>query len=176
MKIKRILVPVDLSSNSLAALDYVADFAKPYRAEVVALFILEPDAYAAMGTLYGAAAEESAKLVRDQEAFAREELVKLAKAAKRRMPKFRTLVRAGSPATTIVSQAQKLGADLIAMATHGRSGLTRMLLGSVAEKVVRTAPCPVLTVRPAKTKGRRKARPKAARKTARTKTNRRASA
>lgn len=56
-------------------------------------------------------------------------------------------VTAGHPAETIVRVAQERSADLIVMGTHGRTGLQRALLGSVAEKVVRLAPCPVLTVR-----------------------------
>jgi nucleotide-binding universal stress UspA family protein len=54
----------------------------------------------------------------------------------------------GQAASAIVRQAEQVRADLIVMGTHGRSGLPHMLLGSVAEKVVRTASCPVLTVRP----------------------------
>jgi nucleotide-binding universal stress UspA family protein len=53
----------------------------------------------------------------------------------------------GHPAETIVRVAQERGADLIVMSTHGRTGLQHVLLGSVAEKVVRLAPCPVLTVK-----------------------------
>ena len=56
-------------------------------------------------------------------------------------------VAAGPPAETIVHVARERGADLIVMGTHGRTGLSHMLLGSVAEKVVRLAPCPVLTVK-----------------------------
>ncbi len=56
-------------------------------------------------------------------------------------------VATGSPAETIVRIAQERGADLIVMGTQGRTGLSHVLLGSVAEKVVRLAPCPVLTVR-----------------------------
>ena len=56
-------------------------------------------------------------------------------------------VAVGHPADTIVRVAQERGADLIVMGTHGRTGLQHVLLGSVAEKVVRLAPCPVLTVR-----------------------------
>jgi nucleotide-binding universal stress UspA family protein len=53
----------------------------------------------------------------------------------------------GDPADTVTRRAQELGADLIAMTTHGRTGLGRLLLGSVAESVIRKAPCPVLLVR-----------------------------
>ena len=56
-------------------------------------------------------------------------------------------VAAGHPAETIVRMARELAVDLIIMATHGRTGVSHLLLGSVAEHVVRHAPCPVLTVR-----------------------------
>jgi nucleotide-binding universal stress UspA family protein len=64
-------------------------------------------------------------------------------------------VATGSPAETIVRVAHMRGADLIVMGTHGRTGLPHVLLGSVAEKVVRLAPCPVLTVKATQTGGKR---------------------
>ena len=60
---------------------------------------------------------------------------------------WKIAVRPGRPATEIVEAARELAADLIVIATHGRTGLQHVLLGSVAENVVRHAPCPVLTVR-----------------------------
>jgi nucleotide-binding universal stress UspA family protein len=65
-------------------------------------------------------------------------------------------MQTGTPAVVIASAAKKLKADLIVMSTHGRTGLSHLLLGSVAEKVVRTAPCPVLTVPGSALKTRRK--------------------
>jgi len=59
----------------------------------------------------------------------------------------RTFVRTGSPYQEIVDLATDERADLVAMGTHGRSGMSRLLLGSVADRVIRLAPCPVLTVR-----------------------------
>jgi universal stress protein A len=59
------------------------------------------------------------------------------------------LVRAGEPATLTARLADELGVDLIVMATHGHKGLARIVLGSVAERVLREAPCPVVTLRPA---------------------------
>ena len=59
-----------------------------------------------------------------------------------------TCIRDGEPAETIRNRAEEIEADLIAMGTRGNSGVTRILLGSVAERVLRTAPCPVLTVKP----------------------------
>jgi universal stress protein A len=59
-----------------------------------------------------------------------------------------TLLKTGDARDMIIQAAQELGVDLIVMGTHGRRGVSRALLGSVAETVVRTAPCPVLTIRP----------------------------
>jgi nucleotide-binding universal stress UspA family protein len=63
-------------------------------------------------------------------------------------PSTREFVRTGMPAPTIVSKAKEWPADLIVIASHGRSGVARALLGSVAEGIMRSAPCPVLVVRP----------------------------
>ena len=147
--LKRFLVPTDLSPNALAGLEYAANLASRFDSEVVALFVLEPVTYAAMSTVYGAGAQW-ATLFKEEEIYARRELARLEKTWKRRIPKLRTLMQTGTAAATIVGTAAKLKADLIVMGTHGRSGLSRVLVGSVAERVVRTAPCPVLTVRPAK--------------------------
>ena len=59
----------------------------------------------------------------------------------------RTVVQAGIPSDVIIGMAKELNADLVVMGTHGRHGLQHVILGSIAERVVRTAPCPVLTVR-----------------------------
>jgi nucleotide-binding universal stress UspA family protein len=76
-----------------------------------------------------------------------EELEKWAGAARSKGISVRTLVRTGSPYQEIVNLATDERADLVAMGTHGRSGVSRLLLGSVADRVIRLAPCPVLTVR-----------------------------
>jgi len=73
------------------------------------------------------------------------ELVK--KQAKKEGVKFFSSVLEGNPAVEIVKYAQENGADLIVVGTLGRGGLSRFLLGSTAEKVIRTAPCPVMVVR-----------------------------
>jgi nucleotide-binding universal stress UspA family protein len=61
--------------------------------------------------------------------------------------KTRSLMRVGAPFLEIINMAQSEGADLIVMGTHGRTGLSHVLMGSVAERVVNKAPCPVLTIR-----------------------------
>lgn len=80
---------------------------------------------------------------------AREEMARLAERLGARGLRVETRIAEGHPATRILEHAAEVGADVIAMGTHGRSGLDRLLLGSTAERVVSAAPCPVLTVRSA---------------------------
>ena len=76
--------------------------------------------------------------------------LKLRKIAKSKLKSFdvEIIVEVSSPATMIVKQAAKLRADLVIIATHGRTGIKRYLLGSVAEHLVARCPCPLLTIRP----------------------------
>jgi len=160
MKLKRILVPTDLSDRSLRALDYAIDFAKPFDAEIVALFVIEPIVYATPTDLYGASVDLGL-ILREQERSAREQLTRLQRQYGKRAAKVRMVSQTGTAHVTITAAAKKLKADMIIMSTHGRTGLSHLFLGSVAEKVVRTAQCPVLTVRAGATKGgarRRKGR------------------
>ncbi len=161
MTIKRILVPIDFSDTSLWALDYAIEFGKPFRPEVVVLFVVEPVYYATPAELYGPATNVSA-LLDEQRRIGAEQLARLARDLKKRRVKSRALLQTGTPYQVIVDTAKRVKADLIVMATHGRTGLSHMLLGSVAERVVRGAVCPVLTVRGAararKTRGAPRAR------------------
>ena len=145
-KIQRIQVPVDFSPASLKALDYAADFAKPLGAGLSVLFVIEP-IYYAVPDLAGAAAGTAVGLLEEQRASGKRQLERLqARYAKRRI-KLRTLMQTGTPYQTIVDAAKSLKANLIVMSTHGRTGVSHLLLGSVAERVVRSATCPVLTIR-----------------------------
>jgi len=145
MTIKSILVPVDLSEASVQALDYAIDFAKPFKSEIVILFVIEPLYYAG----------DLGLLLEEQQRIARAELTQLERRVAKHRLACRTIVLRGTPYSEIVAGAKKYKADLILMGTHGRTGLSHLLLGSVADRVVRTAHCPVLTIRP-KPKARRK--------------------
>ena len=151
MKIKRILVPVDFSANSLHALDYAVDFSKPFKAELMVLFVVEPIYYAVPDFAGGAAAAIGGAARRA--APQRPRAAPAARAALRQAPHQAARAPADAAAAyqAIVDTAKKVKADLIVMATHGRTGVSHLLLGSVAERVVRAAPCPVLTVRAGKT-------------------------
>lgn len=146
MKLTRILVPTDLSPASLSALEYAGELARPFNAEVVVLFVVEPIVYATPSDLYGAAADLGTVL-QEQERSGRAQLLKIQARYRKKLPKLRAVQQTGTPYLVITTAAKKLKADMIVMSTHGRTGLSHLFLGSVAEKIVRTSPCPVLTVR-----------------------------
>jgi nucleotide-binding universal stress UspA family protein len=162
--ITRILVPVDFSDASLRALDYAVEFGRRRMAQLIVLHAVEPVYYPALEATYGIGFDLGN--VYDQiEQAARTRLARLAGELRARRVKVRTLLAQGTAHQVIVDSAAKLKADLIVMSTHGRSGLSHALLGSVAERVLRTAKCPVVTVRgrrpragspPAKRPGRRR--------------------
>lgn len=145
-KIKRILVPIDFSTYSMKALDYAADFAAPLGAELMVLFVVEP-IYYAVPDLAGAAAGTVGGLLEEQKKAGKAQLLKLQTRYAKKRIKLRTLLQTGTPYQSIVDAAKTLKADLVVMGTHGRTGIAHALLGSVAERVVRHCPCPVLTLR-----------------------------
>ncbi len=149
---KRILVPVDFSPPSLQALDYAIEFGRPFKAEFIILNVFDP-IYPMAGNMY--APVYSLDLVsQDLQRSAREHLARLGTQLQKRHLTVRTLLGVGAPYSVIVDTAKKLKADLIIMSTHGRTGLSHMFIGSVAERVVRSATCPVLTVRAEKPRRR----------------------
>ncbi len=154
MRIKRILLPSDLSVASIPAERLAADLGRTLGAEVVLLFCAAPVDASSILT-----ASEVASVLQEQDKAARAELARRAVLLGKRAPRIRTLFVTGKAASAITETARKLRADLIVIGTHGRSGFSRLMIGSVAERVVRTATCPVLTVR---SQGRRNAQKKRA--------------
>lgn len=140
-KIKKILVPTDFSPSSKVAVDYAATIAKQFHAEIVLIHVIESSAYSVTDTLivvnHEAALKTTAEALMDN----------LHKACVERGLSVTTDLVSGVPYREIVKKAERDGIDLIVIGTHGRTGVERLLLGSVAEKVVRLATCPVLTVR-----------------------------
>jgi universal stress protein A len=148
MLVKRILVPVDFSKDSLNAVTYAAEFARPFGAELLLLYVVEPIYYATPTDPYAVNANV-ATLIEEQRRLGEQQLARLGADLKKKGQPFRALIKSGSPPQLITDTAKRQRASLIIMATHGRTGLAHMFMGSVAEKVVRTASCPVLTVRAA---------------------------
>jgi len=138
-KVRSILVPVDFSKSSLDAVSLALTVARKYKAELTLLHVIE--------TLHPDLLIDITQSQRDARVAGHERLGKLADATKKAWPHTGRELRTGHPVTTITALAKRTNADLIVMGTHGRTGLKRGLLGSVAERVVRHAPCPVLVVR-----------------------------
>ena len=138
MNIKRILFPTDFSDNSEAARQTAASLARASGADLLVVHVQEPPPHVADRGFSGYAEQLN-------EEDARQQLHETATADPRVSCEERLL--AGEPADTIVRCADDEQADLIVIGSHGRTGLARLLLGSVAEAVVRRARCPVLTVK-----------------------------
>lgn len=146
--IKNVLVATDFSECSDAALTYARALAGQFGARLHVLHAVEfigAVDVAGIG-VYSMAAPE---LLDEIENTARAQLDKMISASDRDLLKVKVVLASVSPpATAIVQYAKDENIDLIVVGTHGRRGLSHLLLGSVAERVVREAPCPVLTVRP----------------------------
>jgi nucleotide-binding universal stress UspA family protein len=138
---KRIVVPVDFSQVSLDALDYAVEFARAHRSELLILHLIEPIAHTRFIPNVG-------EILEHQRADAMEKLAGLEKRVRRRFTRFRSEIHFGPADEQIPELAKKARADLIIMATHGHIGFSHFFVGSVAERVVRLANCPVLTVKP----------------------------
>lgn len=145
ISLNRILFPTDFSEFSLHALKYAQSFAEAYKAEIHILHIVDEASlyWMAMGPNslpIGPSSEELLDVARKEMAdFLSEHLAE--------SKNIQSEVALGRPFSEIIRYARDTKIDLIVLCTHGRSGLQHALLGSVTEKVVRKAPCPVLTVR-----------------------------
>jgi universal stress protein A len=138
MTVRKVLCPVAFEENSLAVLKLAKEIAAAQGATLLLVHVAPIVMVPMEWTLepYKAAAED-----------ARERLQKIASQLGNEV-KCEIIVRVGDPPQGIIAVATNAKADLIVMATHGRTGLSHFVLGSVAERVVREAPCPVLTIRP----------------------------
>lgn len=141
---KRILCAVDFSAHSRRALDHAVAIARWYEARVTALYVFSTAPLAAVGP--GALAFEPLVLTDTDRERLVSDVREFAAAESAPGVAIDAAVREGFPATEIVEYARTIDADLLVLGTHGRSGVERLLLGSVAERVLRRAGCPVLTV------------------------------
>jgi len=150
MDIRHILAPTDFSDYSKKALSDALELAQTFGAKLSLLHVIEPPPYPIEGFAPSAV---GADLLGDLERQASAELAQVLPDAQEATIEVTRAVAIGAPSQTIVETAEAEHVDLIGMATHGRTGLSHLLIGSVAERVVRTAPCPVLTIRPPAEKG-----------------------
>lgn len=144
--LKKILLATDFSDASAAAAAYARAFADAFSASIHVLHVLEDLAAHAWTTEVYVAALPGVH--EEMERQARERLEAAFPPEERERYRVVTVLRTGSPFVEIVRYAREEGMDLIVLGTHGRGPIAHMLLGSVAERVVRKAHCPVLTVRP----------------------------
>jgi len=140
--LEHLLVPVDFGESSQGALEMAIQLAQQLKARVTLVHVYEIPSY-----VYGGMTYATADLFAPIEEGARIHLDGLVAKVKERVPDVRGVLRRGNAAPEILAVAEQVKPDLLVMGTHGRTGMTRMLLGSVAEKIVRLAPVPVLTVR-----------------------------
>ncbi|MDQ1274342.1 MAG: hypothetical protein QG591_2972 [Planctomycetota bacterium] len=143
VNIKNILCPIDYSVYSEMALKYAIEFAEKYQAKLYLVHVLDirvydindPDLY-------------NVNIV-DEETInkLRERLLKCVNEDTKSKISVEAIIIQGVPFAEIIRTAKECKIDLIVLGTHGRTGLSHALMGSVAEKVVRKAPCPVLTIR-----------------------------
>jgi nucleotide-binding universal stress UspA family protein len=141
----RIVVPTDFNAPSQAALEYARRLAARFGSAIRILHVVE-DA-TARGFVGDGLALSAAEIEAEELASARLRLAHLLTPANQTACETRVDAIIGPPARTIVEYAAATGAGLIVMGTHGRKGLAHLVMGSVAEEVMRTASCPVLTVR-----------------------------
>jgi universal stress protein A len=141
---KRILVPLDFSEQSTRALEYAKMLGKALDASLDLLHVVPNPYIADPSGLYMALPQE---MLDEFDREGRTRLEKVLTPAERKTFKARNIVKMGDPRSEILEYARLAPVDLIVMGTHGRTGVSHVFLGSVAERVVRTASCPVTTVR-----------------------------
>ena len=142
VQLKKVLVPIDFSEPSLKALKYAVAFAGQFGASICLVHVVEPASF-----LNDVRNVPLAVSDREIANTLHHKLVMLARKEIDPLTPVHPLVCIGKPFDEIVKTAKTFNADLIIIATHGRTGFKRAILGSTAERVVQHAPCPVLVVR-----------------------------
>ncbi|HET8645171.1 MAG TPA: universal stress protein [Vicinamibacteria bacterium] len=142
IRLQRILVPTDFSDSARHALAYGLSFASEYGAQLLLLHVVEavPAGYAS--ELFPV---PMAEVFQQVSSYARGELARLSAEAAQKGVSVRELVVQGKPSAEIVRVAREEAVDMIVLGTHGKGVLDKALFGSTTERVVRKAPCPVLT-------------------------------
>jgi len=145
----KIVAATDFSEDSNLALGYAQELALKFSGDIVLLHVDQPLAPVMMTPELGPSMDVGAmgRIAEEQRMLAQKELDKIAGKLREAGLKVKVHLKVGSPFLEILHTAQSENADLIVLGTHGRTGLAHVLMGSVAERVVQKAPCPVLTIR-----------------------------
>jgi nucleotide-binding universal stress UspA family protein len=144
IKLRKLLVPTDFSESARHALTYGISFAREYGAELTLLHVVENLTVGYASDLFPV---PMAEVFQEISGYARTELAKLAEVAREKKVTVVEHVIQGKPSAEIIHFAQEQKIDMIVLGTHGKGMLDQALFGSTTERVVRRAPCPVLTVR-----------------------------
>jgi universal stress protein A len=142
MRIERILVPIDFSASSLKALEEAVEFSRPYGAELIVMFAVERGYYESPLLV-----PDSGAILERQARAAEQQLEEICRSLGKRGVRCRSLVEFGVAYQAIVDAAKKTEASLIVISTHGHNWLAHIVLGSVAERVLQHAGCPILLLR-----------------------------
>jgi len=140
MKIEHILVPTDFAPASASALELAVQMARAFQAKVTLLHVWELPIYPYMDFML------NSSVITEVEDAATKGLAVALQELQKQMPAAQSKLKTGLPWQGILDACDELGVDLVVMGTHGRHGLSRLTLGSMAEKVVRLSKVPVLTV------------------------------
>ncbi len=147
LRLSRILAPTDFSDHSDHALRSAAEMARQFGAKLFLLHVVSTEALESISKAHVPTYPVD-RVYEDLTQEIHEQFVKHVPSELRKSLETEILVLPGVPFLEIIRVARLKGVDLIVMATHGRTGLSHALMGSVTEKVVRKAPCPVLSIRP----------------------------
>ncbi len=148
--ITQILLPTDFSACSQHALTYALSFARRYHAKLILLHVIEADEYIAYAeeTVPESSPRVRANIIQAMEGVATESFEQFLADRNVEDIDIETQIVEGTPFVEIARVAMELAIDMIVIGTHGRTSLMHSLFGSTAERVVRQAPCPVLSVTP----------------------------
>lgn len=144
LSMKKILLPIDFSDYSKNALRYAIDFNEQFQAEFLLLYVIEPVIYPADFSFGQVALPSMESELRERGQFQLDKLIEEEVPA---TMKAQAIIRHGKPFVEIIRVAKEEQVDMIIIATHGHSGFEQILFGSTAEKVIRKAQCPVLSIR-----------------------------
>jgi nucleotide-binding universal stress UspA family protein len=144
-QVQKILFPIDFAANFETLVPWVETFAAKFDATVYVLFVAQDLSHFASFYVPHGNIEDFQKQAIDS---ATKRMAAAAQEFFKKFPKLETSVELGAPAEKILAFVKQENVDMIIMGSHGRTGLDRVIFGSVADKVVKSASCPVLTIHP----------------------------